>query len=159
MGRQSNRQSNLNTHGSHSINNGQLLAATDKDAINPNNPGDLSNVRTVPVLNRVRIFNQAEADVLELQEAQRDYDVKHTKRALRSLGKLENHDANVQTAYRGYQIRVANAELRKVKSNVALGKTLHGQRTQYAVMGGSLNVAQSNADQAVAVVSTRLLGG
>jgi hypothetical protein len=159
MGRQQNRSnSGMSSFGSHAINNSSLVAATGSGVINPNNPGDMTNIRTMPVLTSQRTFTRQEADAMESLEAKSSYSTKHTVRALSAMRKVEGLDATRQAAYRGYQIGVANAELRKVKANAGLGKSLHGQRAQYAALGVGLQSAVETADQAVSMVSARLLG-
>ena len=159
MGRQSTRSKSVQSSlGGHSINNSALMAATSAGVINPNNPGDMTNIRTMPVLTSQRTFTKQEADAMENLEAQSAHSTKHTVRALGAMRKVEGHDATRQSAFRGYQVGVSRAELRKVTSNAQLGKALHGQRTTYAALGVGLQSAMETADHAVGLVSARLLG-
>lgn len=160
MGRQQNRTSSgMSSFGGHAINTSSLMAATSAGVINPNNPGDMTNIRTMPVLTAQRVFSKQEADAMENLEAQSAHSTQHTVRALGAMRKVEGLDATRQSAYRSYQLGVSRAELRKVKSNAQLGKALHGQRAQYAALGVGLQSAMETADHAVGLVSARLLGG
>ena len=144
--------------GGHSISSGSLLQQTTSSAINPTKPGNLTNVRTHKVVDRPRVFTQAEADQLSLNEAIASHIIQHTKRAYRALGKQEGHDASLQETYRDYQTKVATAEMRKVRSNAKLGKVLHGMRAAYAQMGFGMQQVEMGANQRVAEIKARILG-
>ena len=145
-------------HGGHSLNTSALLNQTNANAINPTNPGNLTNVRTHQVVTAPRCFTRAEADAICTNEAMASHILTHTKRAFKALGKQEHNDAELQSVYREYQGKVAGAEMKKVRANAKLGKTLHGMRAAYAQLGFGTQMAEVNANQRVTEIKARLAG-
>lgn len=158
-GNDQSKAGQLANYGGHGLSTGSLMAVTDGSAITPTNPGDLTNLRTRPVVTNLRTYTREEAEAIALQTALNEHTTQQTVKAYRNMGKQETLDATVQSAYRNYQGKVAAAEMRKVKSNARLGKQLHGMRGQYAALGYGLHSAQVAADHQVAVLKAKLTGG
>ena len=145
-------------HGGHRLSTDSLLHQTNANAINPTNPGNLTNIRSHQVVTAPRCFTRAEADAICTNEAMASHILTHTKRAFKALGRQEHNDAELQATYRQYQGKVAGAELKKVRANANLGKVLHGMRTAYATLGFGTQMAEVNANQRVTEIKARLAG-
>lgn len=141
-------QSSLST-GGHAIDKNRVLAPTDPTVINPLNAGSWETVRTAPVNHTPRYFNKAEADALKQVAAEKTQGARQTKRAYKSLKKIEVADAQVHASHRGYIRQVADSELTKKRSDAATGRHLHSLRPEYARLGHGLDRAENKAQQRI----------
>lgn len=115
------------------------------DSINPSNPGDLREVRSVKVETRYRPVSKDEADQARVNASRAQAQAKVDTQYYRALSKHERADAQSQTAYRGYQSAQAGATFQKTKANAQLGKTLYNLAPQYAKTHMSLGAAGHEA--------------
>jgi hypothetical protein len=106
-------------------------------------------MRSVPVVPAPRYFNRGEAAALTQLANQKQQQVTTTRQAYKALRNVERADASTTELHRGYQRTVANVELRKKGADVGLANHLHGQRTQYAILSGTLQQADGNATTAI----------
>lgn len=158
---QSHHSKNFNTTaltatGSHALQSEQILAATHADAINPVQHGNFHNLRSVGIETTPRYMTREESHHIRGKAKQITQAVAPTVAALRALSRVEKADAKVQKEFRKYQGAVADGELKKVRSNVSLGKKLHGQRSQYATLGAGIHQAEKQADQRVVQVQAEV---
>lgn len=144
-----NNNSDSLSSGGHGIDKNRVLAPTDPTVINPINPGSWESIRTSPINDTPRYFNKAEADSLKQLATQKAQEAKQTKRAYKSLKKLEQSDAEVHTAHRGYIRGVADGELTKKRSDVKTARALHAQRPEYARLGIGLDRADNSAQRRI----------
>jgi hypothetical protein len=151
----STNQSSL-SDGGHGINKNQVLAPTDPTVINPMNAGNWQTVRTAPISETPRYFNKAEADALKACATQKALEARQAKRAYKSLKKLEQSDAQVHTAHRGYIKGVADNELTKKRSDVSTARHLHALRPEYARLGFGLNRAENTAQQRIEELKAKI---
>ena len=133
------------TDGGHTIVKSEVLQPTSADVINPTNPGNWSTIRTAPVVQKPQYFLKDVADALKQLATERTEGARQAKRAYKSLGKIEQADANVHRYHRHYQGEVAAGELTKLKANARLGRKLHTQRPEYVRMSTGLERAETNA--------------
>lgn len=145
----SSNKTGLTATGAHALSSETILKATHAHAINPMQPGDFSNLRSVGIETKPRYIGKAESDAIRSQAKAIGEQVAPTISALRALGRIESADAKVQKEFREYQGIVAEGELKKIKSNAKLGRKLHGQRPQYTRAGATLFAAERVADQRV----------
>lgn len=153
----SNQSSSLAT-GGHAISKEQVLSPTDPTAINPMNAGTWETVRTTPVNHSPRYFTKDEANALKNLAQEKQSDASATKRAYKSLKRIEQSDAVVHTAHRGYIRGVADAELTKKRADAKTARHLHGQRPQYARLGFGLDRAEDIATARIAELKAKIQG-
>ena len=144
--------------GSHSIDKSKVLAATGPGVISPQNPGNFSSIRSVPVVPVPRYFTEEEADATKALAKGKTDGARQAKRAYEALGKIEEADAKVHKHHRKYEGVVADNELVKKRADGRLGKHLHSQRPAYARLGMSLDQAASNADTRIGEIRAKLQG-
>lgn len=150
-----NKSSSSLTTGGHAIDKNVVINPTDPTVINPANPGTWESIRTAPVVEKPRYFNKAEADALKRLATEKAEGARQSKRAYKSLGKVEKADATVHKSHRKYQGEVADNELTKLRSNVRLGKKLHAQRPEYVRMGNGLDRAEQSAQTRIAQLQAK----
>jgi hypothetical protein len=157
-GKSSNsNQSSLAT-GGHAIDKNQVLAPTDPTAINPMNAGTWQTVRTAPVNDSPRYFTKEEANALKQLAKEKTEGARESKRAYRSLKKIEASDAEVHKNHRNYIRGVADAELTKKRADASTAKHLHRQRPEYARLGVGLDNAENKAQQRIEELKAKLKG-
>lgn len=137
----------------------KLTAPTDSKVITPLNPGSFASIRTMPICEAPRYFNKEEADALKVEAKQKTEDARHSKKAYKSMAKIEEADATVHKSHRKYEKVVATNELGKKKADVGLAKHLHGLRPGYARLGVGLENAESKAAERIETIKAKLLGG
>ncbi|MBW4556399.1 MAG: hypothetical protein KME59_10745 [Trichormus sp. ATA11-4-KO1] len=147
-GNSSTNQSSLAT-GGHAIDKNRVLSPTDQTVINPMNAGSWETVRTAPVSHNPRYFNKQEADALKALATQTAQGAIQSKRAYKSLKKIENADAQVHSAHRSYIRGVADSELVKKRTDAATARHLHALRPEYAKLGAGLDRAENNAQKRI----------
>ncbi|MEH2300010.1 MAG: hypothetical protein V7K88_13540 [Nostoc sp.] len=144
--------------GGHGIDKNRVLSPTDPEVINPVNAGTWETVRTAPVNHTPRYFNKAEADALKHVAAQKRDEARQAKRAYKSLKKLEESDAQVHTAHRGYIKGVADNELTKKRADASTARHLHTLRPEYAKLGFGLDKAEDKAGQRIEELKAKIKG-
>lgn len=145
--------------GSHAIDKSKVLATTDAAVITPTNPGNFGSIRTTPVVPAPRYFSKEEASKLKDLAKQKTEDARHSKKAYKSLGKIEEADATVHKSHRKYEGVVATNELTKVRSNASLAKKLHGLTPGYARLGLGIDKAENDARTRIDAIKAKLTGG
>src|SRR4028119_2055694 len=114
--------------GSHAIDKSKVLASTDTSVITPLNPGNFSSIRSVPVVPDPRYFDREQADKLKELAKKKTDGARQSKRAYKSLAKIEVADLTVHKEHRKYEGAVAENELGKKRSDAGLAKKLHSMR-------------------------------
>jgi hypothetical protein len=145
--------------GNHAIDKSKVLAATDAAVITPTNPGDFGSIRTAPVVPAPQYFDKDQADALKKLAKEKTEGARHSKKAYKSLGKIEKADATVHKSHRKYEGEVATNELTKVRSNASLAKKLHGLRPGYARLGLGIDKAENTARERIDTIKAQLTGG
>jgi hypothetical protein len=144
--------------GSHTINKSKVLATTDTSVITPLNPGNFSSIRSVPVVPDPRYFDREQADKLKKLAKEKTDGVRQSKRAYKSLAKIEAADKTVHKEHRKYESAVAENELSKKRSDAGLAKKLHGMRPSYARLGLGIDKADSDARTRIDEIKAKLTG-
>lgn len=132
--------------GDHAINIDKVLAPTDENVVTPLNPGNWESIRSQEVVASPQYFTKEQADQLKATATSKSKGATQSKRAYKSLEKIEKADATVHTSHRRYQKTVANCEADKQRSNARLARRLHGLRPEYVQMGKGVEKAQTKAD-------------
>src|SRR4028118_746321 len=145
--------------GSHAINKSKVLASTDTSVITPLNPGNFSSIRSVPVVPDPRYFDREQADKLKELAKDKTDGARQSKRAYKSLAKIEAADKTVHKEHRKYEGAVAENELGKKRADVGLAKKLHGMRPGYARLGLGIDKADSDARTRIDAIKAKLTGG
>jgi len=145
--------------GSHAIDKSKVLASTDTSVITPLNPGNFSSIRSVPVVPDPRYFTKEEADAMKGLAKEKADGARQSKRAYKSLAKIEAADKTVHKEHRKYEGAVAENELGKKRSDAGLAKKLHGMRPGYARLGLGINKADSDARSRIDAIKAKLTGG
>jgi len=145
--------------GSHAIDKSKVLAVTDTEVITPNNPGNFSSIRSVPVVPDPRYFTKEEADAMKGLAKEKTDGARQSKRAYKSLAKIEVADKTVHKEHRKYEGAVAENELDKKRADTGLAKKLHGMRPGYARLGLGIDKADSDARTRIDAIKTKLTGG
>jgi hypothetical protein len=145
--------------GSHAIDKSKVLAATDTGVITPNSPGNFSSIRSVPVVPDPRYFDREQADALKNLAKEKTDGARQSKRAYKSLAKIEAADKTVHKEHRKYEGAVAQNELGKKRADTGLAKKLHGLRPGYARLGLGIDKADSDARARIDEIKTKLTGG
>jgi hypothetical protein len=149
---------NASNDGSHTIDKSKVLAQTDALVITPNTPGNFSSIRSVPVVPDPRYFTKEEADAMKGLAKDKTEGARQSKRAYKSLAKIEAADKTVHKEHRKYEGAVAENELGKKRSDAGLAKKLHGLRPGYARLGLGIDKADSNARTRIDEIKTKLTG-
>ena len=145
--------------GGHAIDKSKVLASTDDRVVTPLNPGNFGSVRTVPVVPAPRYFRKEEADAMKGLAKEKTEGARQSKRAYKSLGKIEAADKTVHQQHRKYEGAVAENELGKKRSDAGLAKKLHGLRPGYARLGLGIDKADSDARTRIDAIKAKLTGG
>jgi len=148
-----------NNDGSHAIDKSKVLATTDTSVITPLNPGNFSSIRSVPVVPDPRYFDREQADKLKELAKEKTDGARQSKRAYKSLAKIEAADKTVHKEHRKYEGVVAEKELGKKRSDAGLAKKLHGLRPGYARLGLGIDKADSDARTRIDEIKAKLTGG
>jgi len=145
--------------GNHAIDKSKVLAQTDAGVITPNTPGNFDSIRSVPVVPAPRYFGKEEADKLKELAKEKTDGARQSKRAYKSLNKIEAADATVHKSHRKYESAVATNELAKKRSDASLAKKLHGLRPGYARLGLGIDKAENTARERIDAIKAKLTGG
>jgi hypothetical protein len=145
--------------GSHAIDKSKVLAQTDALVITPKTPGNFSSIRSVPVVPDPRYFTKEEADAMKGLAKEKTDGARQSKRAYKSLAKIEVADKTVHQEHRKYEGAVAENELGKKRSDAGLAKKLHGLRPGYARLGLGIDKANSDARTRIDAIKAKLTGG
>lgn len=141
----------------HAINPVSALSPTNPTVLRPGMAGNWSSIRTVPTLADPRYFSEFESkSMVELAKA-RVKGAKNTVKAYQALSAVEQADATVHTAHRGYQAQIAKGEMQKLKANAGLAKTLHGLRPGYVGAQLAIAGADQQASNRVAELKSKYL--
>jgi len=160
FGGQSNKNELATSNdGNHAIDKSKVLASTDASVITPTNPGNFDSIRTAPIVPSPKYFDKEQADALKKLAKEKTEGVRHSKKAYKSLGKIEKADATVHKSHRKYEGEVATNELTKVRSNASLAKKLHGLRPAYARLGMGIDKAENKARTAIDAIKAQLTEG
>jgi len=108
--------------GSHAIDKSKVLASTDTSVLTPLNPGNFSSIRSVPVVPDPRYFDREQADALKNLAKDKTDGARQSKRAYKSLAKIEAADKTVHKEHRKYEGAVAENELGKKRSDAGLSQ-------------------------------------
>ena len=108
--------------GGHAIDKSIVLASTDKSVITPLNPGNFNSVRSVPVVPTPRYFTKEEADAMKGLAHEKTDGARQSKRAYKSLAKIEAADKTVHKEHRKYESAVSVNELGKKRADVGLAR-------------------------------------
>jgi hypothetical protein len=146
-------------NGSHAIDKSKVLAQTDALVITPKTPGNFSSIRSVPVVPDPRYFTKEEADAMKTLAKEKTDGARQSKRAYKSLAKIEAADKTVHKEHRKYESAVAESELGKKRSDAGLAKKLHGLRPGYARLGLGIDKADSDARTRIDAIKAKLTGG
>jgi len=144
--------------GNHAIDKSKVLAQTDALVITPNNPGNFSSIRSVPVVPDPRYFTKEEADAMKGLAKEKTNGARQSKRVYKFLAKIEAADKTVHKEHRKYEGVVAENELGKKRSDAGLAKKLHGLRPGYARLGLGIDKADSDARTRIDEIKTKLTG-
>lgn len=144
------------TTGHHNIDHQRVLKATDGSVINPNNPGNFSSIRSVPVVQQPRYFSPEEAGALSALEKEKATGAMASVRAYKKLAKIEKHDATVHRAHRKYESKVADSELEKKQADARHARHLHTIRPDYERMAVGLQRAEANANQRISELKNKV---
>jgi hypothetical protein len=148
-----------NNDGEHAIDKSKVLASTDAGVITPNTPGNFSSIRSVPVVPDPRYFTKEEADAMKGLAKEKTDGARQSKRAYKSLAKIEAADKTVHKEHRKYEGSVAQNELGKKRADAGLAKKLHGLRPGYARLGLGIDKADSDARTRIDAIKAKLTGG
>jgi hypothetical protein len=149
---------NLTNNGNHAIDKSKVLSSTDTSVITPLSPGNFSSIRSVPVVPDPRYFDKEQADALKGLAKEKIDGARQSKRAYKSLAKIEAADKTVHKEHRKYEGAVAENELGKKRSDAGLAKKLHGMRPGYARLGLGIDKADSNARTRIDEIKAKLTG-
>ena len=145
--------------GSHAIDKSKVLAQTDARVITPKTPGNFSSIRSVPVVPDPLYFTKEEADGMKNLAKEKTNGARQSKRAYKSLAKIEAADKTVHQQHRKYEGAVAENELGKKRADTGLAKKLHGLRPSYARLGLGIDKADSDARTRIDEIKAKLTGG
>lgn len=155
-GDSSNESRPSSADGSHAIDNRKVMASTDSQVFTPTNPGEFDSIRSIPVNPNPRYFTPEQAVALREREIARTKEAAATKRAYKSLRKIDDADVTVHQEHYRYARRLSANELRKLKSTQLYAKKLHGLRPQYLELSSGLADADKTATNAIAKIAEGL---
>jgi len=145
--------------GNHAINRSKVLSSTDTSVITPLNPGNFLSIRSVPVVPDPRYFTKEEADAMKGLAKEKTDGARQSKRAYKSLAKIEAADKTVHKEHRKYEGAVAENELGKKRADAGLAKKLHGMRPGYVRLGLGIDKADGDARTRIDEIKAKLTGG
>lgn len=146
-----------NTNGDHNIAKNSVFKPY--GAATPTNPDSFDTVDSAPILKKPRYFTPQEAAALKGLQAKRQGDLKATQQAYRSLKHLHTMDTTIHQNHQNYVRKTAKNELKRQQANSRTAETLHALRPEYAMMGGSLDRAESSASTSIAAIKSSLANG
>jgi hypothetical protein len=149
---------NASNDGNHAINKSKVLAQTDAGVITPNSPGNFSSIRSIPVVPDPRYFDREQADKLKELAKEKTDGARQSKRAYKSLAKIEAADKTVHQQHRKYEGAVAENELGKKRADAGLAKKLHSMRPGYARLGLGIDLADSDTRARIDAIKAKLTG-
>lgn len=136
---------NAQSHvGGNGLNPNQIMQVHPQ-AVTPQNPGDMREVRTCKIEPTYRPVTKEEANQARVAAAQAQHQAQVDQKYYAALAKHERADAKSQTAYRKYQAAQAGATFQKTTANAQLGKTLYNLAPQYAKTHMTLGAAGQEA--------------
>jgi hypothetical protein len=150
---------NSSNDGNHALDKSKVLASTDAGVITPNSPGNFSSIRSVPVVPDPRYFTKEEAEAMKGLAHEKTDGARQSKRAYKSLAKIEAADKTVHKEHRKYEGAIAENELGKKRSDAGLAKKLHSMRPGYARLGLGIDKADSDARTRIDEIKAKLTGG
>jgi hypothetical protein len=150
---------NASNDGSHTMDKSKVLAQTDAGVITPNSPGNFLSIRSVPVVSDPRYFTKEEADAMKSLAKDKTDSARQSKRAYKSLAKIEAADKTVHQQHRKYEGAVAENELGKKRADAGLAKKLHSMRPGYARLGLGIDKADFDARTRIDEIKAKLTGG
>jgi hypothetical protein len=106
-----------------------------------------------------RYFTKEEADAMKGLAKEKTDGARQSKRAYKSLAKIEAADKTVHKEHRKYEGAVAENELGKKRSDAGLAKKLHSMRPGYARLGLGIDKADSDARTRIDAIKAKLTGG
>jgi CO dehydrogenase/acetyl-CoA synthase delta subunit len=106
-----------------------------------------------------RYFTKEEADAMKGLAKDKTEGARQSKRAYKSLAKIEAADKTVHKEHRKYEGAVAENELGKKRSDAGLAKKLHSMRPGYARLGLGIDKADSDARTRIDAIKAKLTGG
>lgn len=121
----------------------------------PGNPGNLSDIRTAPLIASPKPFTPPEAETLEVYASQRKQVSEATQKALKALSEVESLDAKDLSSYRKYQESVAKAELTKQQATAGYLTTLNNQRPAYAEAAAQVMGSHQVGNQELEILEAR----
>jgi hypothetical protein len=142
--------------GGHAIDKAQVLKATDSNTVNPLQPGGWTSIRTAPVSHDPRYFTKDEAKALKGLATEKVDGARQSRRAYRSLAKIEQADATVHRSHKTYLAKVADSELTKLQANGRLAKHLHAIRPSYAKLDATIDRSESSADKRISELTAKI---
>src|SRR4028119_1577006 len=145
--------------GSHAIDKSKVLATTDTSVITPLNPGDFASIRSVPVVPDPRYFDREQADALKNLAHEKTDGARQSKRAYKSLAKIEAADKTVHKEHRKYEGAVAQNELGKKRADTGLAQKLQDRKPGYARLGFGIDKADADARTRMEEIKAKLTGG
>ena len=149
---------NSSNDGNHAIDKLKVLAATNAGVITPKTPGNFSSIRSVPIVPDPRYFTKEEADAMKGLAKEKADGARQSKRAYKSLAKIEEADKTVHKEHRKYEGAVAENELGKKRADAGLAKKLHSMRPGYARLGLGIDKADSDARTRIDEIKAKLTG-
>ena len=141
----------------HAIRTSAALMPTDPRVIRPGMAGNWSSIASNPIVEDPRYFYELESKALVTMARAKVKGAKDTVKAYQALSAIEQSDATVHTAHRGYQAQMAKGEAQKLKSNAQLAKTLHGLRPGYAAAQLAIAGADQQASNRVAELKSKYM--
>lgn len=134
------------------------LSQSRSGGIAPDNPADVTAIRTAGVLGNQKLFSPEEAGKLEATAEQIEMITEYTVRAYKAYERIAKADAKRDSAYFDAANTDAEAELTRVENRHQHMAHLEGLRPRYAQAGQQVIEAKSKAELQIAHAKGRIEG-
>jgi len=125
------------------------LSQSRSGGIAPDNPADVTAIRSAGVLGQQRLFSPEEAGKLEATADQIEAITRYTVQAYKAYERIAKADAERDSAYFAAANTDADAELTRVQNRHEHMAKLEALRPKYALAGQSVVEANSKAEMQI----------
>lgn len=116
----------------------------------------MQQVRSAPIVERPRYFNEGEANALSSLAKQKATDARQTVRAYNHLTRIEESDTRVHRSHRRYQVAVAENDVVRQKSDARLQRKMQQLRPERERLTQGVETARMNANRRIAELKEKM---
>ncbi|NJK36679.1 MAG: hypothetical protein HC825_05485 [Oscillatoriales cyanobacterium RM1_1_9] len=142
--------------GDHNIEKSQVLAPTHPLVPAPQSPGKFDSIRSVPILESPRYFDQGEMLALRSLAREQRQKARYSDQVYESLMDVDDSDVQVHAAHYNYRTHLARNEVAKLSANTKYAEYLHGLRPGYAQLDARIERADQKAQAKIQELKSQI---